>query len=167
MKRFLISALLILPVLFILSGCSVKESVDDSFEVKFYFTNDGAQTFEYREVSISKSNMLKDTIDKMKEINDIQIDSIWSEGNNHYVDLNENVREKLDAGSAMSSAITGSIVRTLASYPDVETLEILLGGNRRESGEHFSFESYYIIKEDGKIIEKCDGIESEFQSWVE
>jgi len=76
----------------------------------------------------------------------VEIDNIWYEGSKLCVDLSENMRPRLDAGSAAGASFYECVVRTFATYPNVETIEILLGGKKGESGNHFSFVSVFEVK---------------------
>ncbi|MCL2766728.1 MAG: hypothetical protein FWD21_03485, partial [Peptococcaceae bacterium] len=156
----------------IFSTDDLLDSTDDphtengTFSARFYYTEDAAQTFKYKTIPISEANMVRDSVLKMKEINNIEIDDLWCEGSSMFIDLNINERNALNAGSSAKASIVGCIVRTFMTYPNVKKVELLLGGEKGAYGVHYDFTVVY-IKIEGKIIAKLEnGMESDFQSWV-
>jgi len=142
----------------------VVKPLDDSNEisVNIFYTDDAGLTFAYHEVSLSMGNITNESISLISKINNIEIDSMWCEDTKLYVNLNKREKEVLEAGSAAGMSITGCIVRTFMTYPNIESIEILLGGEKGVYGNHFNFDVVFTKADDRIIIISPNGMESGF-----
>jgi len=127
-----------------------RVNTESTVEVKFYYLSQenpyfGIEDLKFKTENISVANMSADTIKFMKKDSDVQINKIWYEGNRLCVDLNENERAKLDAGSTAGEIITNILLKTFSSYPNVKEIEILIDGERGSYGNHFNFEEVFKV----------------------
>ncbi|MDR1664134.1 MAG: hypothetical protein LBR83_04330 [Clostridiales bacterium] len=71
--------------------------------------------------------------------NGIGIDKIWYEGSRICVDLYKPEFDSVNAGSYEGTRITQELLMTFGRFPDVEKIEILIGGERGRSADYFDF----------------------------
>ncbi len=115
--------------------------------VRYYFYRGQSfeQEYAYSEKLITYADLVQDTIKNMNEYCGIKITAIWYEGNKICVDLDESEVYKLDAGSTAGWIETYVLLETFSSYPNVKEIEILIGGQKGMSGEHFSFNEVFVV----------------------
>ena len=126
---------------------------EDYFTVRIYHMDDMAMYFEYTEAIISRANMVEETIAKLSEVNgyEFPVDDFWFEGARLFVNIPAEAERTSLQGSFGGRATTGIVVRTFASFPDVETIQILLGGEKWREGVHFNFSVVFSVEDNGTI----------------
>jgi len=158
MKKFCLLLTVILISIMLMSCSNANEPgqptesptatpAGDTVSVDFYYyydTEDDKDIISFEKADISLENMVDDTIFHMKEINDIQINDLWFEGNKICVDLNtsESYANFLQ-GSTGAYITTNILLRTFFSFPDVDEIEFLLDGKQGAEGDHFNFDHIF------------------------
>jgi len=142
-----------------LSPSEVREipNIPENFDIRIYHSDPMANFWVYTPAVISRDNMIKDVREKITYL----IDDFWYEGTHLVIDLKfETLLTNFVQGSTGAYFNTMGLVRTFATFPNVETLEVLIGGFRGTSGSHFDFNAIFTVKEDGAIWAKY------FSDWV-
>ncbi|MCL1976448.1 MAG: hypothetical protein FWG61_09855 [Firmicutes bacterium] len=118
--------------------------------VKFYFGVDDLYSdyakWEYKNESISYANLLSDTKKYLELYCGITLTNIWYDNTKLIVDLDPSVYMILNAGSHAGIMDTGILVKTFSSYPGVEEIEFLIGGERNCWADHFSFDCVFVAE---------------------
>lgn len=144
-------------------GCFDNQSVNCTFEfnnssdwdtacVRFYFASakdpidSSAHLLGYKTEQISHAKLLDDTIRYMGLHNGIKIINIWYEKTKLFVDLDFEEFYRMNNGISAGQEITQILVKTFSSYPGVEEIEFLLGGERNFVADHFSFDRVFAVK---------------------
>jgi len=151
MKKLAIIAVII--ALFTL-GCTSCNGVNepqsglppwfDVPNVRLYSGDPNTLIFDYIEVHSSK------IISKMLEINGISIDDFWIDDfqglNRFIVNLNAEAERNSLQGSTGAYITTETLIRTFASFPDIDAIEIRID-NETRSGDHFNFFQTFLVSE--------------------
>jgi len=101
----------------------------------------------YNEEEIPGSQLWEDTIRLMEYHSGIQVWDWWYEGRRIYVDLKPMQWPNFTMGSVSFWVSTRAVLLTFATFPDVDEIEIMFGGNRVELDHHGSFWGHYVIGE--------------------
>ncbi|MCL2838030.1 MAG: hypothetical protein FWE04_03040 [Oscillospiraceae bacterium] len=132
-------------------------NISENFDVRIYHSDPMANFWVYTPAVISRDNMVKDVREKITHL----IDDFWYEGTHLIIDLKfETLLTNFIQGSTGAYFNTMGLVRTFATFPNVETLEVLIGGFRGMSGSHFDFNAIFIVEEDCTIWVKY------FSDWI-
>jgi len=161
MKKFTIILAITMLLALALSGCAGCDGDGgepqgglpfwfDVPNVRLYSADLNTMEFDYIEVHSSE------VIDQMLEINGIAIDGfevgtfVIHDGeipprNVMIVNLNAEAEQTSLQGSTGASLATEIILRTFASFPNIEAIEILIDGASGRYGDHFDFSDYFLI----------------------
>lgn len=113
--------------------------------IKFYYYDENESI--YKNESINLNNSLEETIQLMYLYNKIRIDDIWYEGSKICVDLNPVERYEFDRGSTAGIMRIDALISTFSSFPGVEAIEILIGGEKGCEGSHFNFDGIFQVRD--------------------
>jgi len=94
--------------------------------------------------------MIEETIEKLG----LPIDDIWYDGRKIYVDISRDERfgpRNIFGGTSGEYFTAGSIVKTLAQFPDVEEIEILIGGESDLWQGHLDYSGAFTVDAEGRI----------------
>jgi len=123
---------------------SLPADFPDYFSVRFYHSDPTASFWEYTPIVISQENIIDDIISQTA----FPIDNFWYEETHLIVNLSAEVwQSNFLQGSAGAYFNTIGLVRTFVQFPNVETLEVLIGSESGTWGYHFSFENIFSAAE--------------------
>lgn len=114
------------------SSMSTDIDSSDLITVKFYCIPDGIAWYYYEK--ISAQNMLEETNRYMKKYAHVIVSDIWYDEDKICVDLDLSIKKRLGMDPFVDEAITNMLVRTFSSYPRVEEVELLVGGQKGRFG---------------------------------
>jgi spore germination protein GerM len=121
----------------------------ETADVNFYSVVDDLYSddaeWEYKTERISYASLLDDTKKYMKLHNNIKVINIWYENTRLFVDIDTNEAMRLDAGTHAAIVGITKLVKTFSSYPGVEEIEFLMGGERKAMGEHYNFDLVFVV----------------------
>ncbi|MCL2361601.1 MAG: hypothetical protein FWC73_07300 [Defluviitaleaceae bacterium] len=122
------------------------ESVTVRFYTVPYLEYPYFQAF-YQEVELPGSDLWLSVIIEMERISGIQIWDWWYEGRRIYVNINPMHWPRFTFGTVSFMVSARAVLLTFASFPHVDEIEILFGGNRVEIDHHGTFWGHYVIGE--------------------
>jgi len=94
--------------------------------------------------TVSGENWLMDAIQLVYSHTGIQFQKMWYDGNRLYADLVSQEFFRFQ-GSAGASIRYNIMYTTLASFPGVEEIVVLIGGERDAASDHFCFAGVAIV----------------------
>ena len=104
--------------------------------------------YRYETVNIESDNFNNDFIELMYIHTGIKIDGLWYEGDKLCVDLNkERTWQTFDNGSTGGMIYRQKLLFTLSSFPNIEQIEVLVGGLKGVAGSHFNFIPVFDVNE--------------------
>ena len=114
---------------------------DESFVMRFYSYEDiwPEPIGEYAEQEIVPYNWQSQIIEHMRTHKDIRIINLWYEESRLVVDITPASAVPFNWGSFGGAVRSRALIDSLASMPNVTEVEILVGGQRGVSADHFSF----------------------------
>ena len=114
------------------------ELFEENFTIQIYRFSD-IDEYVYAEVEIPYYDWQQQVKYSMQAHNSIQIYDLWYEDNRLVADLKPAGVVFFNWGSHGGYTRTRSLIESLASLPNVEEIEILVGGQRGYAADHFSF----------------------------
>ena len=125
----------------ITAALTARLLVPDGIVLRFYSDPFADVTGYYadlsvRQVTVREENWLEAAAEQL----DFPVRDIRLVGNRLYVDLMQSAEQTHLQGTSGAAAATNSLFMSLASFPGVEWIVVLLGGERDRWGDHFSFE---------------------------
>jgi len=114
---------------------------DESFTMRFYRHWDymDGPLYDYFDEEILPADWQGQVIYHMQSHLGIQIADLWYEGSHLVVDLTPAGTVPFNWGSLGGSMLSNSLFHSLATLPNVTGVEVLVGGQRRFSADHFAF----------------------------
>jgi len=137
-----------------------RENRDDAAEtVPVMFYNYKEVNFNYTdnvnytglEVDIPSENFLSEAAKQFYLVNKISVDKLYYEGNRLIADLNKTEAAMFNSGTAGGSIRTGLLLRTLASFPGVTEIQVLLGGRKDVYSDHYDFSGIFSAEDLSRI----------------
>ena len=115
--------------------------------VDFYYRID-LDILTYQTATITREHLSSETVAYMKQYANFQLNSLWYEGTRLCVDINKEEEEPLDAGSSAGIFLTNMLLRTFASFPNVEEIVFLIDGVPNVEQNHFNFDRVFNVNDD-------------------
>ena len=124
---------------------------DESFTVRFFsFIDNWPLTYSYSDEEILPHNWQAQIIDHMKAHTNIQIAHLWYEsyhnGKRLVVDLTPAAAVQFNWGTTGSYLRGRTLIDSMLTLPNVTELEILVGGQRGFSADHFCFARVFRVR---------------------
>ena len=110
----------------------------ENFRMRFYRHLDFG-VYEYFDEEITHQNWQAQVIKHMRTHTDIQLADIWFEGSRLVADLTPAGALRFNWGTLGSEMHGRSLISSLATLPNVTEIEMLVGGQRGVSTDHFYF----------------------------
>jgi len=107
--------------------------------------------YTYVTVNIPEENFLAEAIKALYIHGGLSIDSIWYEGKRIVADLNIVQASRLDYGSMAGVVGSTLLIKTLASFPDITEIKVLVDSEENIEWNHFSFIGIYEVIGDNII----------------
>jgi len=120
---------------------------DENFIIRFYSYDDiwPEPIGDYTEQEISYYDWQYQVIKHMRAHKDIRIAGLWYEDSRLVVDITPASAVPFNWGSTGGAIRTRSFIDSLASLPNVFEIEVLVGGQRGVSADHFSFAGVFRV----------------------
>ena len=119
--------------------------------LRFYYYDtygwDGTTDYpplSFIEVSVSGENWLEQAPYYMRLHTEIEVSEIWYDGRRIYADLLPEIENRLQ-GTLGASLTVRTLILSLANFPDVEEIVILIDGEHNVWGWHFSFDGVFVL----------------------
>ena len=120
---------------------------DQNFAVRFALLNDSLDfdVLEYIEEEIEYEDWQAQVTAHMQAHTGIQLADLWYEENRLVVDLTPAASISFNFGSTAGIMRTVSLIASLSTLPNVEEIEVLVGGQRGVYDNHFSFAGVFRV----------------------
>ena len=123
------------------------ELFDENFTIRFYSYEDiwpePIRTYVEEEIEIG--DWQNQVIEHMQTHKNIRIANLWYEGTRLVVDITPASAVPFNWGSFGGAIRIQSFISSLASMPNITEIEVLVGGQRGVSADHFSFAGIFRI----------------------
>jgi hypothetical protein len=103
------------------------------------------ENFRYMTVYIPEENFLEEAAKLMYLQELFSVDRLWYEGNRIYADLNVIELLRANNGSMGGFVRQSTLLRTLASFPDVEEIVVLINGAANLWADHFGYNAVFTV----------------------
>ena len=132
---------------------------EESVAIRFYYYCDETdpyfnlfpEAYLYNIVEIPGPYLREEFRRLMLEHTGINVWDLWFQGNKLYIDLHSTEWHPFNWGTTGSAHRGNVLTMTLASFPGIDSFEVLVGGARGVHTSHYSFD-WVAIVEDGEIV---------------
>jgi len=124
--------------------------IDENAMIRLYFADPNTMEFDYMYINQSE------LIEKMMEVNGIPIDDVrltvvCATYVHRVVDLNAEAELTSLQGSTGAQITTEVLIRTFASFPQIDSILIAIDGIFNRYGDHFDYRGRWFVNETGEI----------------